>query len=69
MREKVLTSDDISKLYQLEIDNLGPDETSTEEDYQSFVKQVTGMTVKEYCCWRNPDAPCEQLRLAIKILK
>lgn len=64
----VLTKANVQTLYTLVEDDLGPDETSTDEEYQEFMKEYTGKTLAEYAKHIWPDNYKEQLRMAKEIL-
>lgn len=64
----VITLEDANKLYSLEEDNLAPGESIDDDDYDKFIDDVVGKTLKEYSEWRYPDQPEEQFRLAVSVL-
>jgi hypothetical protein len=63
----ILTSEDTNKLFQIEEDN-DLDGNITEQEYNDFISKVTGMTIKQYIDWRNPDDPEEQYKVALYYL-
>lgn len=64
----VLTKANVQTLYTLVEDDFGPDETSTEEEYEEFMKEYTGKTLIEYAKHIWPANYKEQLRMAKEIL-
>lgn len=68
MLSHVITEEEAGKLFSLEEDNLGPDDAISDEDFEKFKKDVTGMTMKQYCEWRWPDEPQEQFDMALAVL-
>lgn len=64
----VITLEDAKKLYSLEEDNLAPGESVDDNDYDEFINDVVGKTLKEYSEWRYPDDPDQQFQSAISIL-
>ncbi len=68
MLEHILTEEDAKKLFGLEEENLAPGEKLPEGEYQEFIKDVIGKKLWEYCKWRWPEEPEEQLQLALEVL-
>lgn len=64
----VLTVLDATALFSLDEENLAPGEELSEEDFKEFINDVTGKTLWEYCKWRWPEEPEEQLELALSVL-
>ena len=69
IKTHILTEDEIKSLFSLEEDNLAPGESFSEEEYQDFIKDVSGKTIWEYCNWRYPEEPEEQLEMVIGVLE
>ena len=55
-------------LFNIEIDNLAPNEEIPGDEYMNFINEVVGKTIWEYCMWRHPDNPDEQLLCTIKFI-
>jgi len=64
----VITEDDAMKLAALEEEDMAPGEQDiqTEVEFDKFVSQVTGKTLKEFAEWRWPDEPQKQFDIALK---
>lgn len=64
----VITEDDAMKLAALEEEDMAPGEQDiqTEIEFDKFVSEVTGKTLKEFAEWRWPDEPQKQFDIALK---
>ncbi len=68
-KEYIIGKKDVNILYQLEENDLWPNDSYSEEDYTRFSNDVMGKTVWEYCNWRYPDNPEGQYNAVLNILK
>ncbi len=69
LSEHIITEDEAKVLFSIEEDNLSPmDKPFTDKQFNDFVSEVSGKTLKEYANFRFPDNPSEQFNLAIKVL-
>lgn len=68
MLSHVITEDEACKLFSLVEDNLGPDDIISDEEFEKFKKDVTGMTMEQYCEWIWPDDPQEQFDMALEFV-